>query len=135
MDVCLCKLVQIAEGTVQVTFTGSKIPLYYTWQNTLHRLKGDRVTIGDKQQSDERGFTTQEIILNEGNMLYLSTDGFIDTPNSKRKSFGSQRFKTLLESICHLPLEEQKQAMLDTLAQYQKGADQRDDITVLGIRL
>lgn len=136
MDVCLCRLEQLSEEATKVVFTGSKIPLFYTsGNNKIHCLKSDRITIGDKQQTNVRTFTTQQIVLNKGDMLYLATDGFTDTPNPQRKSFGSRRFKTLLESICHLSLEEQQQIMLKTLIQYQKGAEQRDDITVLGIRV
>lgn len=136
MDMSLCQLEKMANDSTKVTFSGAKSPIYYVCEGVLETLKGDRIAIGSwNKLKPNRKFTSQTIYLQKGNMLYLTTDGFVDTPNVHRKSFGSARLKQLLASIAHLSMSEQKEKLLYTLEKYQKGADQRDDITILGIRI
>jgi serine phosphatase RsbU (regulator of sigma subunit) len=41
----------------------------------------------------------------------------------------------LLEKINHKPTNEQQKILLQNLQEHQQQTDQRDDITVMGIRL
>lgn len=135
MDVCLCKLEKMPDNSTKVTFTGSKRPLYYVNNQGLSELKGDRISIGGWSYRTDQKFTSQVIFLRQGDMLYLTTDGFVDTPNIKRKSFGTTRLKNLLANNAHLTPTQQKEKLEEELAQYQRGVDQRDDITILGIKI
>jgi len=135
MDVCLCKLENISDEFTKVSFTGSKRPLFYTEDRNLKEIKGDRISIGSDLQGNQKGFTTQDIILQNGNMLYLTTDGFSSISNSNRKSFGTRRLKNMLANHSHLHPQEQKQVFENILMQYQQKTDQRDDITIVGIML
>ncbi|OJJ13986.1 hypothetical protein BKI52_44780 [marine bacterium AO1-C] len=134
MDVCLCKLEKQNDGSTKVHFTGAKRPLYYINQEGLHELRGDRISIGGYHNTNAQ-FTVQTIELQPGDMLYLTTDGMVDSPNPRRKSFGTLRFKNLMEASATLPIEQQGQQFAQTLEDYRKGTEQRDDITVLGLRV
>jgi serine phosphatase RsbU (regulator of sigma subunit)/ligand-binding sensor domain-containing protein len=137
MDICLCRIQYIDDSEdVEVVYSNAKRPLYYTHQGNLHKIKSDRVFIGGwmpKKMNQE--FTNHTIQLNRNDILYLSSDGYVDTPNNKRKSLGSKTLEACLKQHMHQPLAEQKQFLLETKAQHQEDADQRDDIVILGIQL
>lgn len=135
MDVCLCKLEKTPEGLSQITFTGAKRPLYYTKAGELNELKGDRISIGVWDKDKPMRFNASTILLEEGEMIYLTTDGFSDTPNPKRQSFGTRRMKKMLTTFACLPTSDQNDKFLKVLDEYQQSADQRDDITIMGIRV
>ena len=134
MDVCLCKLEKQSNGNTKVYFTGAKRPLYYINQEGFHSLRGDRISIGGYHHT-KASFTVQTIELQPGDMLYLATDGMVDSPDPRRKSFGTLRFQKLMEACASLPIDQQKQQFAQTLEDYRKGTEQRDDITVLGLRV
>ena len=74
------------------------------------------------------------ITMNEGDVFYLTSDGYYDQPDPSRRSYGSQHLRAFLKEICHLNMEKQKIALINELENYQSGAPQRDDITLVGIR-
>jgi len=135
MDVCLCKLTSLDNQQVEITFSGAKRNLYYTHQGKLDKLRGDRVAIGGYQHEDERTFTQETIVLEKGEVIYLSSDGFVDTPNPSRKPFGNRRFEDILQTNIDKDLTQQKEALEEARIKFQKYADQRDDILVVGIRI
>ena len=135
MDVVLCMLEYVADQTYRISFSGAKRPLFYFSDQKLQELKGDRKSIGGWQSEVRRVFQTHTVDLKKGDYLFLSTDGFVDNPNQQRKKFGVKRFKqTLLDNI-HLEMADQKRALLNALLNHQLETEQRDDITVLGIKL
>ncbi|OJJ20957.1 hypothetical protein BKI52_10280 [marine bacterium AO1-C] len=135
MDVCLCRLEKISEDTTQVVFTGSKRPLYYVKDGILGEVKGDRVSIGGYTSKNRKSFTTQTMEFKKGDMLYLTTDGFVDMPNDKRKSFGTRRLKMMLHAYHNLPVREQRDEIVRVMRKYMEHAEQRDDITIFGIKI
>ncbi len=139
MDVCLCALEKIDSRKTKVTFAGAKSPLYYVRKdsNEVDKIKGSRKRIGGtiSKNTSKIDFTQHEIILRKGDMMYLSTDGFIDQNNPIRKRFGSKRFIELLSSVSNQPLDMQKEKLNNVLIEYQQGEAQRDDITIMGIKI
>lgn len=134
MDICLCCL-EYQGAQVQVQFAGAKRPLYYISQRTLGELPGDRKSIAGWRGEYERTFIKHKLRLQRGDTLYLGTDGYADTPNPKRKNFTHKRLKKLLVELMDMPLATQQQRLLKALQDYQQDAKQRDDITLVGIKL
>jgi hypothetical protein len=136
MDMGLCRIQYLDNDQVEVVYSNAKRPLYYTHEKKLHRHKRDRVMIGGMAyKSDPSLPLNHRFELQRGDVLYLSSDGFGDTPNPERRSFGEKRILDVIEETMHLPLAEQKQRLLDTKAAYQQTAKQRDDILLMGLRL
>jgi sigma-B regulation protein RsbU (phosphoserine phosphatase) len=135
MDVCLCRIHGDSGEQKRVTFAGAKRPLYYVSQQELQQIKGDRKSIGGQQKEEKRTFTNHEISLLPGDMLYLSSDGFADQPNPEGKTFGSKQLKILLNEVASHPVVEQERLILAKLHGHQQDKPQRDDMTLLGIRL
>lgn len=136
MDMGLCRIQYLDNDQVEVVYSNAKRPLYYTHEQKLHRHKRDRVMIGGMAyKSDPSLPLNHRFELQRGDVLYLSSDGFGDTPNPERRSFGEKRILNVIEETMDLPLAEQKQRLLDAKAAYQQTAKQRDDILLMGLRL
>ncbi|AFM03244.1 serine phosphatase RsbU, regulator of sigma subunit [Bernardetia litoralis DSM 6794] len=134
MDVCICTIHFNSDETAHLQFTGAKRPLYYFQNSQLQSLKGDSKSIGGRDRK-EKPFTTQDLHLMKGDCLYLMTDGFSDQQNSDNKKFGTTRLLKLLENNANHPLPVQKQELDDELQTHSWGVEQRDDITILGVKI
>ncbi len=135
MDVCLCRFERKEKKTI-LNFSGAKRPLivFIKEKNKLALIKGDRKTIGGKYYQD-LNFSKREIVLSEGDTVYLTTDGFVDQNGKDRKKFGTVRFLKLLKIISKRTLEHQKNKLEFELEDHRNGIEQRDDITIVGIKI
>lgn len=137
MDTCLCRIENKGGGEYSVVFCGAKRPLYYITPNDteVQQLKGDRKSIGGvRSKRNTAEFTDQELTLKSGDILYLTSDGIIDQNDSERKRFGSERFLELLLSLRNVPMDSQGSLIRKSLDDYKKDEEQRDDISVIGIK-
>ncbi|OJJ17262.1 hypothetical protein BKI52_31665 [marine bacterium AO1-C] len=134
MDICLCSFT-ISQNCITLQFAGAKRSLYYVENLQFRELKGDRQNIGGLEGLHHTNFTTIDAKICAGTTLYLSTDGYSDTPNFKRKSFGQKRFKQLLQEIATESTRDQKRRLEETLAHFQQNVEQRDDILVIGVKV
>ncbi len=130
MDVCLCVM---EPKNQKLIFSGAKRPLYHVANSTLTKIKGDRKTIGGRQKEEKRTFTNHEINIQEGDAVYLTSDGFADQSDVEGQKFGSKRLENLLLNIATQSCKKQKQKLLTELIKHQGKEEQRDDITIIGI--
>ena len=135
MDVCLCKIEHQIDGRFLVTFAGAKRPLYCIQDRLLHKIKGDRHGIGGDFNPGNQSFTNQQITLSSGDRLFLSSDGYKDAANLRRKSLGLKKLENLLRQGNKGSMDQHYQALRQALKLHQQGTTQRDDITLLGIQL
>ena len=102
-------------------------------------IKGNRKAIGGRQKEEKRFFTNHRIDIpgkgQDGIMLYLTTDGFVDQHNPRNRRYGSSRFKKFLRDHAHMEAERQGEILLEELKNHQGDEEQRDDITVIGLRI
>ena len=136
MDVCLCR---IQRGQRNILYAGAKMPLYWVKQGPdgpeIVTLKGDRKSIGGRRKRQEDAFSTRQLELAKGDMIYLATDGFADQSDKHDMKYGSMRLRALLTKISSNDMQTQKKILTTKLAEHQGGVEQRDDITVFGVRL
>ena len=118
----------------KLIFAGAKNNILLWTNNEIKELKGTRKSIGGIQ-NEEIQFENQESILQKGDLIYLGSDGLEDQNNSKRKKFGRNRIKSIIQENHHLSLSEQKQKFEQALGQHIEGTLQRDDILWMGVRL
>lgn len=146
MDVCLCMIDKIAstEHPVKrkVVFAGAHLPLYVVKKNRngnnpwlLEEIKGDRKAIGGLRMEDDRTFSANDLLLEQGDMIYLTSDGFADQNNKFDKKYGKKRLKDLFQNIAPEAIPVQEKRLKKELEKHMGSEEQRDDITVLGIRL
>lgn len=137
MDVCLVKIEPKEDYNI-ITFTGAKRDLFIYDSNlsVINRIKGSRKTIGGiNYKFENKEFEEIVLSLTKNSILYLTTDGYFDQNNIERKSFGSSNFVNLLDKIAKLSMQEQKNILEKKLNDWKSNELQRDDITIVGIRL
>lgn len=141
MDVCLCCF-EREKG--KLYFAGARRPLFIIKDyktdpgedmSKLTEIRGDRKSIGGRQKEAARKYTTHEIEVQKGDMIYLTSDGFAHQPDPHMKKYGSNRLKAFLTKMARFPAKEQKQYLEEELKTHQDTEKQRDDITIAGIRL
>ncbi len=136
MDICF---ISINLDNNQITFSGAKRPLfiYKNGEKKLNEIKGDRISIGGAKNRDQKneGFNNHIIKTDPGDILYLSSDGFTDQNNSERKRFGSNRLKEVILENISLPMNKQLEVIEANLKEFQQNEEQRDDITLIGIKM
>ncbi len=138
MDICLCRFEKATSGETKVTFAGAKRPLYFiNQQGEFNSLKGDRLSIGwpYKKRKGDTMFHDKSISLPKGTQLYLTTDGYVDNHGLKRSKIGSPKLREMLETNYQKPMSKQKEILSHFLMEQQGKNEQRDDITLIGVKL
>jgi serine phosphatase RsbU (regulator of sigma subunit) len=116
-------------------YAGAKSPLVYIQQGHLSFIRGDKLPIGGSQGPSTREYTKRILQIQEGDVLYLFSDGFADQfggPNQKK--FMIKHFRELLHSIHEKPIHQQKEILNKVLEDWKGKEKQVDDILVLGIK-
>ncbi len=136
MDVCLLRFeYNTAIPIPTVFFAGAKRPLYIlSSHGELIEYKGSRKSIGGEQKKDSY-FEDKNIKIEKNDTLILATDGYADQNNNQRESLGSVVFKEILVQMATESVENQQQQLIKVLQTYQKNESQRDDITIVGIKI
>ncbi len=101
----------------------------------LIEIKPDRMPIAffDKMEK----FSEISVKLNQGDVVYLFTDGFADQFGGlNNKKFGYQQFRMMINDIKNFPLSEQKNIIFQTLEKWKGEAEnQTDDILIMAVQL
>ncbi|MCC5813895.1 MAG: AAA family ATPase [Leptospira sp.] len=128
MDMCICRI-----DDEKIFFAGAKRPLYLAYGGDLIEHKGDRYSIGGRQQ-DDRVFQTIPIDIPKDKQMtvYLTTDGFVDQPNPDRLKIGSKELRRILQENSEKDCNSQFIKLKEKLDIHSNGEPQRDDITILG---
>ena len=137
MDVCLARLEKLNNSKTEIVYSGAKRPLYYTKikDDKLLHLNGVRKSIGGiRAKRSKLFYTNQKIVLNKNEILYFTSDGMADQNRPDRKKFGTLKLLKLLNNNKHLPLNEQKEIIESTLLEFMQNEEQRDDITIIGLK-
>jgi len=131
MDIGLCKI-NIREKKVE--FAGAYNPLYLIRNGEMSVSNGDRQPIGSHE--DRVPFTNHSIDVEEGDMLYVFSDGYIDQfGGPKGKRYMSKRFKALLTSMAEEKVAVQSELLQKEFTSWQGEEQQVDDILIIGVRV
>lgn len=99
-------------------------------------LKTQKASIGyNFFESEIKKFETSTVQLQQGDCLYLFSDGLQDQfggPHNKK--YKKNNIKTLIKKIHVLPMHEQKEIFQKEFSSWKKRLPQTDDVTVIGIR-
>ncbi len=119
----------------KVTFAGAKNSLFYCQDNELTEIKGTRRSIGGRRPLHKDSFVDHELTLEKGTNLYFTTDGLLDQHNQTRKKFSKRRFMQIVKANKDRSMPEQQDALKAVMLDYMDQEPQRDDITVVGVKL
>lgn len=123
-----------------VSWAGSNNPLWIIRKGAkeVEEIKANKQPIG--LYSESKPFTNHIIKINQGDSIYMFSDGFVDQfggpDNGKRsKKFKSKNFKNLLLSIQDKSMEEQQLLIDYAFNQWKGDLEQIDDVCIIGVRL
>jgi phosphoserine phosphatase RsbU/P len=126
-------IISYDSSKMMLNYSGAYNPLLYVHNNVMKKISGDRVPIGYYEKVNS--FTMKTINIEKGDIIYLSSDGYIDQFGGKEKrKIMSRRFMEILQKIHKLPMDEQKSALNDFVNSWRGEMEQTDDILVVGIR-
>lgn len=132
MDIVVC---EFTLKNRHLRFASAMRPVMLVIGGEIYYLKGNRASVGG-QTVLEKYFDDQEYYLNEGDMIYLFSDGLPDQfggPEGKKMKIA--RLKDLIGGITSLPLEKQEDAMISFYKDWKGNFDQVDDILFMGVRV
>ncbi len=102
--------------------------------HTLYQVKCERYSIG--YMTERVSFTTHSVQLQKDDIILLFTDGFTDQfGGPKAKKFRPAEFRAILCDIANLPMNRQRDFLLETYSEWKGNNVQVDDVTILGIRI
>ncbi len=133
IDIALCK---INLTTKELQFSGAYNPVYIIRSKELIQLKADRIPVGTSIFEREPKFTNQDIKLQQGDSIYLFSDGFADQLSPvERKKYLARNFQNLLIEVSEKDMTNQKDILEHEFEKWRNGGDQTDDLMVLGIKI
>lgn len=129
-------LVSICKNYQNLKFSGAFRPLLHIRNGVLSEIKANRFPIGGGGAYQKTGFTTTNIELQKGDILYLFSDGYPDQiGGNNHKKITTKRFKEIILSNINKPMHEQGKILKNELSNWQGENEQMDDILVIGIRV
>lgn len=133
MDIALC-VIDTFDRTIQ--YSGAMRPLYFVCNGKTIVYPGVRYPIGGLRLESQRTYPGTSFSAATGDMIYLFSDGMADQFGGDRgRKFTPVRLRGFLESIAHLPVEQQKQQLHELFILWKGANEQTDDAMILGIRL
>ncbi|MCB0765603.1 MAG: SpoIIE family protein phosphatase [Flavobacteriales bacterium] len=131
MDMALCNY--DPERRV-LEYAGANSPLYVVRGGEVLRFQPDKRPIGSFDLEGQE-FTDHRILLEQGDMVYIFSDGYADQFGGPRgKKFLYKRFRDLLLEISRFPAESQSGMLEEAFRGWRGIHEQVDDILVIGMR-
>lgn len=130
MDIGLCV---VDREKRRIEYAGAFFSLYLIRDNSLLEIKGDKLIIGMNPNGNP--YTTQYIDLQEDDILYIFSDGYVDQfGGTENKKFMYRRFRYLLMTIHKFPVEDQKSILDENMRTWKGSNKQIDDMMVIGFK-
>lgn len=134
IDIALCC---IDEENKELVFAGAKNPLLIIKRDgKVEKIKGDYYSVGGIYDNRSKYFTQHRFDLTNVDTLYLFSDGYQDQFGGEdNRKFMSKRFREMLISLHDKEMSHQQAALELQLNSWRNGAEQTDDILVMGLKV
>jgi len=131
LDICLCK---INSKERKITYSGANRSLQVYNENGLKQeIKATKTGIAG-HTSDDQIYAEHEFILEQDEMVVMSTDGFADQfggPDNKKIT--TKRFKEWITDV--IRVDDKRSALEQRFKAWKASKDQIDDVCVLGFKI
>jgi serine phosphatase RsbU (regulator of sigma subunit) len=124
-------------ATRQLHFAGAKLSLFQLDpdQQAVQTVDGERMGVGYVDSPLDYAWTNKVIVIPEGSLLFLTTDGLIDQiGGAKDIAYGKRRMRDVLLAQRTECARHVSQAMLDDYQAWQGEQPRRDDLTFFCLR-
>lgn len=125
-------VLDLATGRIELCNAGHNPPVAVNRHRELRVKVKDNIPVG---VMDDFDFEDDIIQLENGEMLFLYTDGLTEAENSRMELFGDERMLGVLKDAATGTVKECIERMEAAVAVFAEGGKQSDDLTMLGIRL
>ena len=136
MDIGFCILDTESKS---LQFAGAYHSLFIIRKGELIQLIPDKMPIGihfHKSIDQLPSFNNQVMGLEQGDILYMFSDGYIDQIGGpQNRKFLSKRFKDQLMDLHKESLTRQKELLLQVFNDWKEDREQLDDILVIGMKV
>lgn len=133
MDMSLCL---IDKADKKIMFAGAMSSVVVASAGKIEKYRGSRFGLGGYMESSKKQFETIEIPYNEGDMLYMFSDGYQDQFGGERgKKFKPSQLLGIFEKVHKMTDEEQKDILVSTFDSWKGEGKQTDDVLVMGLGL
>ncbi|MEA5083348.1 MAG: cache domain-containing protein [Lachnospiraceae bacterium] len=114
----------------KILFCGANLHLFVAYSKEIQMIKGDR------DSGNEVNYQNIEIPFEENMVCYLTSDGFLDQNKEENTGgIGRRGFISLIRKIHLLPMQEQKDFFEANIEEKLGFVSQRDDITIIGLKV
>jgi sigma-B regulation protein RsbU (phosphoserine phosphatase) len=123
-------VLDLLTGEFSYARAGHEPPLLIGERGDVHRLPhepGMALGLWEDMLLDENS-----IRLAKGSLLVMFTDGMTDCRDPNGVPFGLERIKETMKELRSLPAQAACDRLFSTLMDYQNGAKQDDDVTLVG---
>jgi serine phosphatase RsbU (regulator of sigma subunit) len=134
MDMSICV---INEENNIIDFAQAQRPvgILFKGKEEIELVKGDIFAVGGFSDIEKK-FKTHSFKFNNVQQLYMFSDGYTDQFGGENvKKYGTNQFVRTLNTISKMPLNTQKDFLLNEIENWRGELDQIDDVLVLGIKL
>lgn len=132
MDMALCIFDM---KNKQMQYAGAHNPAFIIRNGEPMVLEADKMSIGIYRDTDVT-FTNQQIELEDGDCIYLYSDGYYDQFGGPRGSkMLSGNFRRYLLEIHTKPMNEQRRLIEEFYKKWKGHNEQLDDVMVIGLRI
>ena len=131
MDMVVC---EYNINTKHIRFASAMRPVIVVLQGESYYIRGNRCSVGGESVV-EKFFDDQEYYLNSGDTIYMFSDGLPDQfggPDGKKMKIA--RLKRILEEVCNLSMDEQKEVISKFFFEWKGDYEQVDDILLMGLK-
>lgn len=114
-------------------WAGANNPLWLIQNGEFFEVKADKQPIG--MNDDSKPFTNHHFELQQGDTIYIFSDGYADQFSPTDKKLMKKNFKNLLLSIQNKSIQDQHDNLSDFIENWKGNMEQTDDILVIGVKI
>jgi phosphoserine phosphatase RsbU/P len=132
-------LVDVASLTLHYVNAGHNPPLFFRHgtppapgPDTVEKLEVGGPPVGIFALAQ---YTSEQILLHDGDVLVAYTDGVVEASNPQEEEFGLERLRDIVRSSLSLSAAEICARITERLQDFVAGSPQRDDITLVVMKV
>jgi serine phosphatase RsbU (regulator of sigma subunit) len=121
----------------RLLFAGARLALFVLrpGADEVEMIEGQRKGVGYVDTELDFSWRNQELVLPQGSLVFVTTDGLVDQVGSPRAiAFGKRRLRELLLGLRDRASAEVNRAVLAALRDWQGEHHRRDDLTLFSFR-
>jgi len=124
---------EISTGKLTYANAGHNYPVLYRKGGKCEYLKSCRSLVLAAFEGTK--YRDEHISLAKGDEIFLYTDGVTEATNIREELFGDPRLLRFLDGSISVDVKLQVDSLFEELNKFAEGAEQFDDITMLGMKI